>query len=179
MDDDFVDFTTVNRVIPPPSDPPAPPVAYVDTGSGFFLDNRMIGLQGGAFRDMWRLNRWVTIEPFGNGGVYLNDFKREQINRTVTTIITGDDISTGANEFSQSSTEVVSSTIQEFSELSFVGEAGVTGVFRLNRCVALRAGYQVLVMDRVGLGIDAFLAPGLNATTLVYHGGHFGVEYVR
>jgi hypothetical protein len=179
LDDDFVDFTTANRVIPPPSDPPAPPTAYVDTGSGFFIDNRMIGLQGGAFRDMWRLNRWVTIEPFGNAGVYLNDFKREQVDRTVTTIITGDDLSTGDNEFSETTTEVRTSTIQEFSELSFVGEAGVTGVFRLNRCVALRAGYQVLVMDRVGQGLDAFLAPGLNPTTLVYHGGHFGVEYVR
>jgi hypothetical protein len=74
---------------------------------------------------------------------------------------------------------VSTATHQEFSELAFVGEAGITGVFRLNRCVALRAGYQVLAVNGVGQGIDAMLAPGLDPTTLVYHGGHFGVEYVR
>jgi hypothetical protein len=179
LDDDFVDFTRANRPIPPPADPPAPPTAFVDNGTSLLLDNRLIGLQGGVFRDVWRLNRWVTIEPWGNGGVYLNDFRREQIETSVTTIVTGDDLSTPANEFFESSSVVQTSTIQEISDLSFVGEAGVTGVFRLNRCVALRAGYQVLVVDRVGQGIDAFLSAGMNPTTLLYHGGHFGVEYVR
>lgn len=179
LDDDFVDFTRANRPIPPPADPPAPPTAYVDNGTSLLLDNRLVGLQGGVFRDVWRLNRWVTIEPWGNGGVYLNDFRREQIETSVTTIVTGDDLSTPANEFFESSSVVQTSTIQEISDLSFVGEAGVTGVFRLNRCVALRAGYQVLVVDRVGQGIDAFLSAGMNPTTLLYHGGHFGVEYVR
>jgi hypothetical protein len=179
IDDDFVDFTTVPKPLPPPANPAAPPTAFVDSGTGHFLDNRLIGVQAGVFRDVWRLNRWVTIEPWGNGGVYLNDFKRVQLNRTVTTIITGDDLNTPANEFTEYVNEVQTSTTREISELAFAGEAGVTGVFRLNRCVALRAGYQVLVVDRIGQGIDAFLAPGLNPSTLVYHGGTFGLEYVR
>jgi hypothetical protein len=179
LDDDFVDFVTVQRTIPAPSDPPAPPTAFVDAGESFFLDNRLIGLQGGAFRDVWRLTRWLTIEPFGNAGVYFNDFKRANLQRTVTTVITGDDLSTPGNEFSQVTTEVQTGSKQEFSDVAFVGEAGVTGVVRLSRCVALRGGYQVLAVDRVGQGIDAFLAPGFNGSTLVYHGGHFGVEYVR
>ena len=179
LDEDFVDFTTVAKPIPAPADPPAAPAAFVDVGTSFLLENRLIGLQGGAFRDVWRLNRWVTLEPFGNAGVYLNDFKRVNLQRTVTTVITGDDLATPENEFTQTTTEVQTRTAQEFSELAFVGEAGVTAVFRLSPCVALRGGYQALAINGVGQGIDAFLAPGLDPTTILYHGGHFGVEYVR
>ncbi|HMO86401.1 MAG TPA: hypothetical protein PKC18_15930, partial [Lacipirellulaceae bacterium] len=118
-------------------------------------------------------------EPFGNAGVYLNDYKRVNLQRTVTTVITGDDLATPENEFTQTTTEVQTRTAQEFSELAFVGEAGVTAVFRLSPCVALRGGDQALAINGVGQGIDAFLAPGLDPTTILYHGGHFGVEYVR
>jgi hypothetical protein len=179
LDDDIVDFTRTVKPVPTPSDPPPPPAVFVDAGNSFLLDNRMIGLQGGAFRDMWRLNQWVSLEPFGNAGVYLNDFKRQNISQSYTTVVTGDDISTTENEYTVTTTPSVTATTHEFSELAFVGEAGVTGVFRLNRCVALRAGYQVLAVNGVGTGIDAFASAGLNPTTLVYHGGHFGVEYVR
>ena len=179
VDENFVDFTTLDKPIPPPVSGGTPPAAFVDTGQSFFLDNRMIGLQGGAFRDTWRLNRWVSFEPFGNAGVYFNNMRRIDVARNVTTVVTGDDLDTPENEFSQAVTEVQTGMTQEFSELAFAGEAGITGVLRLNRCVALRGGYQVLVVNGVGQGIDAFLAPGLDPTTLVYHGGHFGVEYVR
>ncbi len=179
LNEGFVDFTMVDKPIPPPTDPPAPPAAFVDTGRSLFVSNRLIGLQGGALRDMWRLNRWFSLEPFGNAGVYLNDYKRETVNRTVTTVINGDDLSTAGNEFSQVTTEVQTSVTKEFTELAFVGELGITGVLRLTPCVALRGGYQVLAINGVGTGIDAFLAQGLDPTTLVLHGGHFGVEYVR
>ncbi len=179
LDDDFVDFTTVNKPVPAPADPPAAPVAFVDTGRSEFLDNRLIGMQGGAFRDVWRLNRWLTIEPFGNAGVYLNDFKRENVTRNVTTVINGDDLSTVGSEYSQTTTDVTTITKQEIAELAFVGEAGITGVIRLSPCVALRGGWQVLAVNGVGQGLDALVAPGLDPATLVYHGGHFGIEYVR
>ena len=45
--------------------------------------------------------------------------------------------------------------------------------------VDVKVGDYVLAINGVGLGIDAALAPGLNADTLVYHGGIFGIEYVR
>ena len=179
LDDNFVDTNIADRVIPPPATPPVAPAAFIDLQTAFLLDNRLIGLQGGVFRDVWRLNRWVTLEPFGNAGVYLNDLRRVERVRQATTIITGDDLSTAANEFSVTTSEITATTKQEIEELAFMGEAGVTAVFRLNRCVALRAGYQVLAIDRIGQGLDAFLAPGLTPSTLVYHGGHFGVEYVR
>jgi hypothetical protein len=179
LDEEFFDTTTAGRVIPPPADPPAGPVAYIDTMNGRSLENRLMGLQAGMFRDTWRFNRWLSIEPFGNAGVYLNDFKRRAYTRTTTTVVNGDDISTPASEYSEVAVTLGSATIQEFSELAFVGEAGITSVLRLSPCVALRGGYQVLAINGIGQGIDAFLVQGLNPDTLVYHGGHFGIEYGR
>ena len=112
-------------------------------------------------------------------GVYLNDFRRREINRTVTTVVTADDSDTSTDEFTTTVNEVQTVTTQEFSELAFVAEAGVTGVLRLSRCVALRGGYQAMYVNGIGTGIDGFLAQGLNSESLLYHGGHFGVEYVR
>jgi hypothetical protein len=178
LDEDFVDFTTAFQPTLPPVAAPAP-TAFISNGRSLLVDNRMIGVQGGAFRDVWRWNKWFTVEPFGNAGVYLNDFRRREITRTVTTVVSADDIDTTANEFSTVTTETKAITTQEFSDLAFAGEAGITGVIRLSPCVAIRGGYQVLVVDRVGQAIDGFLAQGMNGSTLLYHGGHFGVEYVR
>ncbi len=70
-------------------------------------------------------------------------------------------------------------TSQNFSDITFIGEVGITGVFRFNQCLALRGGYQALVMDGVGEGIDAYLQPGLNGSTVLYYGARFGLEYQR
>lgn len=179
IDEDFVDFTTVDKPIPPPADPPTPPVAFVDFGNTFQVENRLMGVQLGAFRDAWRLNRWITIEPYGNAGVYLNDFKRENIARNVTTVITDDDLATPENEASQTVTQVNTVVRRDFTDMAFLGEVGVTAVIRLNRCVAVRGGYQALATDGVGQGLDAFFAQGLNPQSVFYHGAQFGVEYVR
>lgn len=179
IDEDFVDFTTVDKPLPPPSDPPAASVAFIDSGNTFLVENRLMGVQLGTFRDAWRLNRWITIEPFGNAGVYLNDFKRENIARTVTTVATGDDLATPGSEATQTVTQVNTVVRRDFTDMAFLGEAGVTAVVRLNRCVAVRAGYQALATDGVGQGLDAFFASGLNPDRLFYHGAQFGIEYVR
>lgn len=125
--------------------------------------NRMPGFQIGVTRDAWQLNRWITIEPFGNVGGYLNDFKREFI-----------EIVDGAYTTEKN----------EFTEMAFIGEAGVTSVLRINRCLALRGGYQVIAFDGVGTALDASLAglngqPTFDRETLIYHGARFGLEYQR
>jgi hypothetical protein len=135
---------------------------FVDSSAAgsnaFQLQNRLMGFQIGAFRDAWRLNRWWTLEPVANAGAYLNSFKRELINvsGTGTTV-----------------------TRRDFNEMAFVGEAGLTSVIRVNRCVALRGGYQAMVINGIGEGLDAFFFPGIEPETVVFHGARFGIEYQR
>ena len=37
FDEDFLDFTTLDKPIPAPADPPVVPAAFVDTGNNFLL----------------------------------------------------------------------------------------------------------------------------------------------
>jgi hypothetical protein len=178
VDEDLLDSNITDKAVPPPATPPTV-VAYADDTVGVQLENRLIGVQAGAFRDAWRLNRWLTIEPFGNAGVYVNSFKRVNVDSTTTTTLISDDPLTPDDETQQTVTTTNLGTKQEFSELAFVGEAGVTGVLRLNRCVALRGGYQVMAVNGVTQALDAYLTPGVDSSTLVYHGLRFGIEYQR
>jgi hypothetical protein len=180
VDEDFVDLTTVDKPLPLPADPPAAPAAFLDTSRSYLVENRMLGFQLGVLRDGWQLNRWLALEGFCSAGVFVNDFKQEVIADDVATVIGGDDLATpGQNEFSQTVTVTRQTTVRNFSDLAMAGEAGITLVARLNRCFAVRAGYQALVTDGVGLGIDAFFAPGLDSSSLFYHGLQAGLEYRR
>ena len=179
IDEDLTDFTANNKTIPPPADPPAPPVAIVDTGTSYLLENRLIGFQIGGRRDRWQLGRWFFFEAFGNAGVYCNKFKREDVEHTVTTIITGDDLATPENEFSKTKTRVNHGTREDFAEIAFLGEVGITGEARLNPCFALRCGYQAMLVDGMGQALDAYFTPGLPRSTVLYHGLQFGLEYRR
>ena len=176
-DENLSDSITEAKTVPAASDP-ATTVAYADTRDLVKLENRLIGFQLGALRDAWALNKWLTIEPFGNGGVYYNNFKREDLQDTVDTLVTGPNPVTLAPASTSSSFNQFGSS-NNFSEISFLGEVGVTAVFRINQCVAIRGGYQALVMDGVGTGIDAYFEPGLNGETVLYHGARFGFEYQR
>lgn len=175
-DEDFTDRFVEGKVVP---DPDQLPNVFIDTSNAFKLENRMIGFQLGALRDAWALNKWLTIEPTGNAGVYYNNFKRENLQDTTTTIITADQTGPPVVEGSTSVNYTQFGNSQSFSGIAFIGEAGVTGVFRINQCVAIRGGYQALVMDGIGEGIDAYFAEGLNGSTVLYHGARFGVEYQR
>ena len=127
---------------------------------GTFVENRLIGFQIGTLRDAWQLNRWVTIEPFGNIGVYLNDFKREDA-----------DVIGGA----------FTGEIREFTEVAYLGEVGVTSVLRINTCLALRGGYQAMAFHGVSNALETSLQMnnGFDPDTLIYHGARFGIEYQR
>ena len=50
---------------------------------------------------------------------------------------------------------------------------------RLNRCWACRGGYQVLWIDGVHLGRDAYLNTGIDDRSLIFHGWHAGIECRR
>jgi hypothetical protein len=193
IQENFSDFTTVDKPIPDPADPPADPVAYVDTGTEYLLKNRLLGIQLGALRDSWQWKKWFTLEAFANAGIYSNLFRRDNVDRTVTTIIRGGELSIpdpildpdgnlifpDIEEFSQEVTTVDTRVRGDFTDVAFLGEVGITGIVRIHRCVALRGGYQAMLVDGVGQGMDAFFASGMNNGTVFYHGLQFGVEYRR
>ena len=179
IDERLRDFTTVDKVIPPPVSGGTPQAAYVDSGTSYLLENRLIGFQMGGRRDGWRLGRWVFIDTFANAGIYCNKFKREDVSIIDTTRITGDDLDTSEDEFSIEGRTDRFVTRRDYAEIAFAGEAGVSGVVRLNNCLSLRGGYQVMVVDGMGKALDAFFSTDLVASTVLYHGMQFGLEYRR
>ena len=177
--DNLVDARINDKPIPAPIAVPAAPVAVIDTTVSHLLKNQLIGYQFGVRRDAWNWGQRITIGTFANAGVYCNKFRRDDVTRTDTTIITGDDIDTPDDEFSQTTTSVSTNVRTSPTDIAFAGEAGIVGTLKINQCVAVRSGYQVLVVDGVGQALDAFFTPGLNGDTLLYHGLQFGVEYRR
>ncbi len=179
FDEDFIDTTRADRVLPAPATPAATTQA-IDLGINRLLTNRMFGLQLGGRRDAWQFGNRVTLQTYANGGVYCNKFRRDDVNLTVTTTISGDDTATGnVTELTESSSTLRTSTRNDLADIAFVGEAGVVGSWRLNYCTVLRAGYQILALDGVGQGLEASFTPGLSSDTIVFHGLQFGVEYRR
>ena len=73
----------------------------------------------------------------------------------------------------------VNNDVREYSEIAYVTEASISGVCRLNKCWALRAGYQAMLINNVHLAEDAYLGTGLEARSLFFHGWHAGVEHRR
>lgn len=180
LDEDLDDFTIVDKVIPVPADPPAAPAAFVDTGTTRILDNHLIGFQLGGLRDGWQVGDWLSFSGFANAGVYHNEIHRRDTDFNITTVITGDDISTAPdNEFSQTTTVTSTTTNRTFSEIAFLGEAGVWASAKLTPCLALKSGYQVMILDGVGQVADTFFSPDFDSRSVLYHGWQFGFEYRR
>jgi hypothetical protein len=151
----------------------------VDTGLAHIIENHMLGFQLGGLRDGWQVGDWLLFSGFANAGVYHNQIKRDDVNLNITTVITGDDISTPINEFREVTTVTSTSVRREFSDVSFLGEAGASVSLKLTPCLALKSGYQVILIDGVGQGIDAFFGPDYESSTVLYHGLQFGLEYRR
>ena len=179
IDEHLDDFTTVDKVIPPPVSGGTAPVAYVDSGTSYLVENQLYGFQLGARRDGWRLWRRVFIDSYANAGIYCNWHKRDDITINRSTIITGDDLDTADNEFSIATNTVRNSVGREYAEVAFAGEAGISGVVRLTNCLSVRGGYQVMVVDGIGRALDAFFSNDLMTSTSLYHGMQFGMEYRR
>ncbi len=182
LDEDFLDTSITDKPIPLPADPPAASAAFVDTSLKRLLKNRLFGFQLGTRRDAWQFGTRFSVSTFANAGVYCNSLRREDVDLTITTVINGDDLATpDTDEFSQTVSTANVSVRRVFADIAFVGEAGLSGTLRLNNCTAVSAGYQILALDGVSQGVDAFLFPnaGLDSSTLVFHGLQFGLEYRR
>jgi hypothetical protein len=150
--------------------PPVGVVREFDRKNVFDLHNDLFGFQVGMLHEAWCVTRRCTIEGFVNGGIYYNNIDYFNRMRADTTTLT----STSATVSS-----VVIDDHADLSEISYSGEASLSGVCRLNKCWALRAGYQVLWIDHVHLADAAFLGHPQQNDDMLFQGWHAGFECRR
>jgi hypothetical protein len=182
FDDEIRDF--IDQEAPLPLIGPAPvDVTEIDRLNSFDIENNMLGFQVGVRRDIWRIGRMFSLQGFANAGVYHNQIKRTNIMSVETVRFVGDDTDTPANETGSTGNLVINHDVSDITELAYVAEGSVTAVCRLNRCVALRAGYQVMWINNIHIAEDDFLDDVLNmggqTQSLIFSGWHAGVEYRR
>jgi hypothetical protein len=130
--------------------------------------------------DTWQVNRRFSVEGIMNAGVYYNRIKYTNYQGIFTTQVYADNTnSDGTDEARIDFSDVVNNDVREYSEIAYHAEASVTGVCRLNRCWALRGGYQVLWIDNVHVAEDAYLGAENVNRDLLFHGWHAGIECRR
>jgi hypothetical protein len=184
--DEITDTTNQEAPFPPPVNVamPAIPVTSAITieDSLDYIDikNNLVGFQLGLREDLWHLNRRVTVQGFVNAGVYYNRVQFADGSYDTTTTFIPDNATTAATNESQtliSSTGEVSSS--EPSDVAYLAEASITAICRLNKCVALRGGYQLFWVDGLALAEDAYLDRPLGRHNFLMQGWHVGIEYRR
>ena len=187
FDDEINDFTNQEAQPPLPFEGPdnVPPgeflaVATTDRLNLVDIENNLMGFQLGLLHDSWRVNRRLSLEGFVNSGVYYNKIKFTNLMGVFTTQVIADDTSTVTVDESRIDfSDAVNNDVREYSEISYVAEASLMGVCRLNKCWALRGGYQVLWIANVHLADAAYLGDENEAEDLLFHGWHAGVECRR
>jgi hypothetical protein len=155
-------------------------ISETDRLNLFHVQNNLMGFQVGVYHDTIQLNNRFAIEGFVNGGVYYNRVKYSNVMVVRTTQFVGDDTST--TEFNEQRTDnstIVNNDARDLSEISYEAEASLTGVCRLNKCWALRAGYQVLWIDHLHRADTAYLGDAFTDSELLFHGWHAGIECRR
>jgi Putative beta barrel porin-7 (BBP7) len=169
-------------------DPPPIEVLTTDMTNVFNLENNLFGFQLGLRHDFWRPNSRFAIEGFVNGGVYYNKVKYANFMNTTTVQQLGNVTpvnNTEATNFTGTTNVVSTSNLAaaDLAEIAYHYEASISGVCRLNKCWAMRAGYQVLWINGLRLADRAFLDPDIfldNGTdSLFFQGWHAGIECRR
>lgn len=168
--------------------PPPNQVLTTDMTNLFDLQNNLMGFQIGVRNDYWQMTRRIGIEAFVNGGLYYNKVKYTNLMNVTQVQRAGAVVpvdTTNTNDF-PGFTTVASSTnmdTSDLSEIAYSWEANISAVCRINKCWAMRAGYQVLWINGLRLADEAFLDPDIfldNEThSLLFQGWHAGIECRR
>ncbi|HEX3601023.1 MAG TPA: BBP7 family outer membrane beta-barrel protein [Lacipirellulaceae bacterium] len=164
----------IDQVVPLP---PLPGESFttLDQRNLFDIDNNLMGFQIGMLHEAWCINRRFTIEGFVDAGVYYNHIKYFNQMGSYTTVNT---TPVNSGTFTEIS-DAVNNDASDLSEISYTAEASLSGVCRLNKCWALRGGYQVLWMDNVHLADAAYLGNNNSGQTILFQGWHAGIECRR
>jgi hypothetical protein len=159
---------------------PIGPTFETDRLNLFHLENNLMGFQVGMFHDTIHVNNRFAIEGFVNGGVYYNRVKYSNVMAISTTQTFADNTrSTAFDDSRVDISNITNNDSRDLSEISYEAEASLTGVCRLNKCWALRAGYQVLWINHLHMADAAYLGNAEVDTDLLFHGWHAGLECRR
>jgi hypothetical protein len=159
---------------------PIGPSHETDRFNLFDLQNDLIGFQVGLLHDTWRVNRRFAFEGFISGGVYYNKIKyTNQMGISTTQIFADNTRSEDVDDARVDQSNIVNNDVREYGEVAYVTEASLSGVCRLNKCWALRGGYQMLWIANVHLADAAYLGDENSSDDLLFHGWHFGAECRR
>lgn len=179
VEDDINDLINQESPFPLPGNP-AQSTSFTDRLNQFDFTNNLIGMQIGMHESRCRITDRLSIDALANTGIYYNQIRRENLMRRTTTQIIADNTSTpSVNEFLDSTATTTNRDISEQTEVAYVAEASLSAVCQLNRCVALRGGYQILWIDNLHLAENAYLGLPDNNDNLLFHGWHFGIECHR
>lgn len=194
FDDEISDSINQERQVPLPgpqtgsSGGPVPvnvndpigPTWETDRLNLFHLENNLMGFQIGLLHDTFQLSNRFAIEGFVSGGVYYNKVKYSNVMVVSTTQSFADNTrTTDFNEARNDTSAAVNNDARDLDEVSYEAEASLTGVCRLNRCWALRAGYQILWVDHLHLAENAYMGDAFTDRDLTFHGWHAGIECRR
>ncbi|MFO0788316.1 MAG: hypothetical protein U0805_02595 [Pirellulales bacterium] len=159
---------------------PLGPTFETDRINKFDVENNLMGFQVGLLHDTIRLNNRFAFEGFVNSGVYYNQVKYRNTMGIFTTQSYADNIrSEDTDESRVDTSNIVNHDARDFADIAYSTEASLTGVCRLNKCWALRAGYQVLWLANVHTADDAYVGSPSETNNMLYHGWHAGVECRR
>ena len=159
---------------------PIGPTFETDRLNRFKVQNNLSGFQIGLLHDTLCLTDRFSIEGFMNGGIYYNHVKYNNTMGVFTTQTFADNTRSPAVDDSRVDvSNITNSDSRDFAEVSYEAEASLTAVCRLNRCWAMRAGYQVLWINHLHTADQAYLGnPGADSD-LTFQGWHAGIECRR
>lgn len=159
---------------------PIGPTSETDRLNLFHVQNNLMGFQVGLFHDTVRINNRFSFEGFVNSGVYYNKVKYSNVMGVYTTQTFADNTrSVAVTDSRVDTSNIVNNDTRDYAEISYVSEASLTGVCRLNKCWALRGGYQVLWMNNLHTADNAYLGNPEETNSMLFHGWHAGVECRR
>jgi hypothetical protein len=132
-----------------------------DLSEGALIEfaNNLYGGQAGLRRVLWETPNRCRVEATVKGGVYYNDMNLDAEVRTLG---------------------VITPTVDEsHNSTALGGEIAITAVYQCTRNLSFHVGYTGLWLDGVGLAADQLdnFAGEIDATALIYQGGHFGLEF--
>ncbi|MEM6654798.1 MAG: BBP7 family outer membrane beta-barrel protein [Planctomycetota bacterium] len=172
--DDFADQTAPIPI------PPVAGLTVTDVLRTTETKNNLIGFQVGARSELQPTGGRFSFAWYGNAGAYCNLLTRaSQLQQTDSFITVDDPMTPDVNEGTIVTSTATSRYKSDAERMAFVGELGLSGVYQVNRCLKLRLGYQVLVLDGIELGDALFLGNGNSSDTQHYHGWFAGIERRR